>query len=69
MYAIIDIETTGLSPIADKIIEIAIYIHDGEKIINEYSSLIDPERFISANITRITGITNEMVKDAPKFGK
>lgn len=67
MYAIIDIETTGLSPVADRIIEIAIYIHDGEKIINEYSSLINPERVISANITRITGITNEMVKDAPKF--
>jgi len=67
MYAIIDIETTGLSPIADRIIEIAIYIHDGNKIVNEYSTLINPERFISANITRITGITNEMVKDAPKF--
>ncbi|MBI9052874.1 MAG: GIY-YIG nuclease family protein [Bacteroidales bacterium] len=67
MYAIIDIETTGLSPIADRIIEIAIYVHDGNKIINEYSTLINPERFISANITRITGITNDMVKDAPKF--
>ncbi len=67
MYAIIDIETTGLSPIAERITEIAIYIHDGEKIINEYSSLINPEKTISANITRITGITNEMVKNAPKF--
>lgn len=67
MYAIIDIETTGLSPVNDKIIEIAIYIHDGQKIIDEYSSLINPERVISANITRLTGITNEMVKDAPKF--
>lgn len=67
MYAIIDIETTGLSPAAERIIEIAIYIHDGEKVINEYSTLINPERNISANITRITGITNEMVKDAPKF--
>ncbi len=67
MYAIIDIETTGLSPVNDRIIEIAIYIHDGEKIVQEYSSLINPERYISATITRLTGITNEMVEKAPKF--
>ena len=67
MYAIIDIETTGLSPVNDRVIEIAIFIHDGKRIINEFSSLINPERIISANITRLTGITNEMVKDAPKF--
>lgn len=67
MYAIIDIETTGLSPVNDKIIEVAIYIHDGNKIIDEYSTLINPERVISANITRITGITNDMVESAPKF--
>lgn len=67
MYAIIDIETTGLSPVNDKIIEIAVYIHDGKKIVDEYSSLVNPERIISANITRLTGISNDMVKDAPKF--
>lgn len=67
MYAIIDIETTGLSPVNDRVIEIAIFIHDGNKIIDEYSTLINPERFISPSITRITGITNEMVEKAPKF--
>lgn len=67
MYAIIDIETTGLSPNNDKITEIAIYIHDGKKVINKYSTLINPNRNIPYNITRITGITNEMVKDAPQF--
>ena len=67
MYAILDLETTGLSPINEKIIEIAIYIHDGNKIVNEYSTLINPERNIPYNITRLTGISNEMVKDAPKF--
>jgi len=67
MYAIVDIETTGLSPQKDKIIEIAIYIHDGEKIIDEYSTLINPEIFISDYITRINGITNKMVANAPKF--
>jgi len=67
MYAILDIETTGLSPVNERIIEIAIYIHNGKEIINEYSTLINPERNIPYNITRLTGITNEMVKDAPKF--
>ena len=67
MYAIIDIETTGLSPVNERITEIAIFIHNGQQIVNEYSTLINPERNISANITRITGITNEMVQDAPKF--
>jgi DNA polymerase-3 subunit epsilon len=67
MYAIIDIETTGLSPQRNKITEIAVYIHDGEKIVDEFSSLINPECYISPNITKITGITNEMVAQAPKF--
>ncbi len=67
MYAILDIETTGLSPVNDKIIEIAIYIHNGKEVIDEYSTLINPEKNISYNITRITGITNEMVENAPKF--
>lgn len=67
MYAILDIETTGLSPINEKIIEIAIFIHDGNKVIEEYNTLVNPERTIPYNITRLTGITNEMVEDAPRF--
>jgi len=67
MYAIIDIETTGLSPVNEKITEIAIYLHDGEKITDSYTTLINPERRISAHITQLTGITNEMVENAPKF--
>ncbi len=67
MYAIIDVETTGLSPKTEKITEIAIYIHDGEKITDEFTSLINPEKKISFQITRLTGINNKMVKNAPKF--
>ena len=67
MYAILDIETTGLSPSNEKIIEIAIFIHDGKKVVEEYITLINPERNIPYNITRLTGITNEMVENAPKF--
>lgn len=67
MYAIIDIETTGGSARLERITEIAIYIHDGDRIIEEYSTLINPERNIPYFITSMTGITNEMVDDAPKF--
>jgi len=67
MYAIIDIETTGGSPRLEKITEIAIYLHDGEKITDEYISLVNPERNIPYFITNLTGITNEMVEDAPRF--
>lgn len=67
MYAIIDTETTGGSPQKHKLTEIAIVIHDGQKIVKEFSSLINPECSIPYYITQITGITDEMVSDAPKF--
>lgn len=67
MYAVIDVETTGLSAKSEKITEIAIYIHDGEKVVDEFSTLINPERKISYQITRLTGINNQMVAEAPKF--
>lgn len=67
MYAIIDIETTGLSSEREKITEIAIFIHDGKKIVDEFISLVNPEKRIPYNISRMTGITNELVENAPKF--
>lgn len=67
MYAIIDIETTGGSPMREKITEIAIFIYDGEKVIDEFCTLVNPERNIPHFITQLTGITNEMVADSPKF--
>ena len=67
MYAIVDIETTGGSAHNEKITEIAVYLHDGNEITNEFVSLINPERNIPYFITNLTGITNEMVEDAPKF--
>lgn len=66
-YAIIDTETTGGSPRSSKIIEIAICIHDGYGLQQQYETLIDPERPIPPDITGITRINNEMVKGAPKF--
>jgi DNA polymerase-3 subunit epsilon len=67
MYAIVDIETTGGSARTEKITEIAIYLHDGNQITGEYVTLINPERNIPYFITNLTGITNEMVEDAPRF--
>ncbi|HRP51982.1 MAG TPA: 3'-5' exonuclease [Fluviicola sp.] len=66
-YAIVDIETTGGSVKSSKITEIAIYKHDGHGIIDSFSSLVNPEMPIPDFIVNFTGITNEMVKDAPKF--
>lgn len=67
MYSIIDIETTGGSPVRDKITEIAVISHDGTKVTGKFSTLVNPERDIPAFITRMTGISNGMVADAPKF--
>jgi DNA polymerase III subunit epsilon len=67
MYAIIDIETTGGSAQLEKITEIAVYLHDGQRITDEYSTLINPERNIPYFITNLTGISNEMVENAPRF--
>ncbi len=67
MYSIIDIETTGGSATNSRITEIAIYIFDGKRIVKEYQSLINPCRQIPYNITKLTGITDEMVAEAPLF--
>ncbi|NLJ44169.1 MAG: GIY-YIG nuclease family protein [Bacteroidales bacterium] len=67
MYAIVDIETTGGSSLIEKITEVAVFQHDGEKITGEFVTLINPERNIPYYITNLTGISNEMVEDAPKF--
>lgn len=67
MYAIIDIETTGNSAKTGRITEIAIFIYDGFEIVDSFSSLINPECYISDFITRLTGIDNEMVRTAPHF--
>ncbi len=67
MYAIIDIETTGGTPKYEKITEIAVFIHNGERIIDEFVTLINPEKNIPWHISSLTGITNDMLAHAPKF--
>jgi len=67
LYAVIDIETTGNGYKGQKITEISALIFDGKKIIDEFTSLVNPEQNIPSFITNLTGITNAMVRNAPKF--
>jgi len=67
MYAVIDIETTGGFAQRNRITEIAIYVFDGAKIVEEFRSLVNPEREIPNYISLLTGINNDMVASAPSF--
>lgn len=69
MYAIVDIETTGSYAAANGITEIAIYISDGESIIDSYTTLINPGMPIPYFIQSMTGINDQMVAKAPSFEK
>ena len=66
-YCVLDLETTGLSPNYDSIIEIGIIKVKENKIVDKYNSLINPGFLINEYITSITGITNEMLKGKPKI--
>ncbi len=67
LFAIVDIETTGGSAANSRITEIAVIIHDGLSVVEKFSTLINPEVTIPYHISRLTGITDQMVADAPKF--
>ncbi len=67
MYAIVDIETTGGYASANGITEIAVYIHNGERVVKHFETLINPQRAIPRFITGLTGIDDAMVEDAPTF--
>lgn len=67
LYAIVDIETTGSYAAGNGITEIAIVIHDGEKVLDFYETLVNPHRPIPYFIRSLTGINEEMVAHAPSF--
>lgn len=65
---VIDLETTGLDPQKDTIIEIAAMRFNGNRIEDEFETLINPNRHIPENITQLTGIDDAMVRNAPRVG-
>lgn len=67
MYAILDIETTGGKFNEEGITEIAIYKFDGHQIVDQFISLVNPERNIQPFVVNLTGINSSMLKNAPKF--
>ncbi|MCK8524011.1 exonuclease domain-containing protein [Aquimarina sp. D1M17] len=67
MYAILDIETTGGKYNEEGITEIAIYKFDGQKVVDQFISLVNPERPIQPFVANLTGINNDMLRNAPKF--
>lgn len=62
-YVVIDIETTGLSPEKDRIIEIAALLVDGGETAGEYATLVNPDVTLERKIVELTGITNEMLRN------
>lgn len=67
MYSIVDIETTGNGIKGNKITEISIFKFDGREIVDEYTTLVNPESEIPSFITGLTGIDDSMVRNAPKW--
>jgi DNA polymerase III subunit epsilon len=65
--AFVDIETTGMSTYADRVIEVGILVLDGKKVVKKYSQLVDPEIRVSSFITSVTGISNQDLDGAPTF--
>jgi DNA polymerase III epsilon subunit family exonuclease len=66
-YVVIDVETTGLKPDQNEIIEIGMVKIEKGKLSTEFQSFIKPQKAISYTITKLTGITNKDLKDAPFF--
>jgi ATP-dependent DNA helicase DinG len=64
-WAVIDIETTGIHPATDEIIDLGFFQFEGIKLVRSYSSLVRPENQVSSFITKLTGITNEQLSKAP----
>jgi DNA polymerase III epsilon subunit family exonuclease len=66
-FVVVDVETTGAKSPPCRITEIGAYRVSGGRIAGEFQTLINPEAYIPQFITELTGITNQMVQDAPTF--
>ena len=67
LYCILDIETTGGQFNEEGITEIAIYKFDGHEVVDQFISLVNPEKPIQPFVVKLTGINNAMLRSAPKF--
>ena len=67
MYAILDIETTGGKFNEEGITEIAIHKFDGHTVVDQFITLVNPEKEIQQFVVQLTGINNKMLRNAPKF--
>ena len=66
-YCVLDLETTGFSPLYDEVIEVGILRIRNNEIVDEYNTFTKPNFGIDEYITKLTGITNEMVNNMPTF--
>lgn len=66
-YVVFDLETTGLNVKKDAVIEISAVRVRGQEIVDEFTTLVNPCRPIAPGASRVNGITDEMVEDAPTF--
>ena len=66
-YVIFDLETTGISPNYDEVIEISALKVKGGEVVDEFNTLVNPGRKIPFGATKVNGITNAMVAEAPAF--
>jgi DNA polymerase III epsilon subunit family exonuclease len=64
-YAVVDVETTGFSPSADRVVEVACVAVDGTRVVDRWATLVNPGRPIPQRVSAIHGITDAMVADAP----
>jgi DNA polymerase-3 subunit epsilon len=67
LYAILDIETTGGKFNEEGITEIAIYKFDGHTVVDQFITLVNPEKEIQPFVVQLTGINDQMLRNAPKF--
>ncbi len=67
LFSIIDVETTGGGMNGNRITEICIVRLQGDTILDKYTTLVNPDKHIPAQITALTGIDNDLVSDAPRF--
>src|SRR5215216_2601789 len=66
-FVVLDVETTGLQPSRQRIVEVAVARFSGGSLTNRWESLCSPERRVPAYITKLTGIDDDLLKDAPAF--